>query len=232
LGINNNVVATISGSRFTGPVVTSGTFNAPGGISGSHTRLSDGSTAYITTSGSMSITTGSNGQIVMRMPRVAIVEFVLDEDVYNTQVYFFTWRGAGGDTPGNKRSGAASGIQNPGTCSPYQVPFDATIRQATLTVRGVGVQNGSVTYPVSFQTDLFDIGFTTETKITDVDFSISNSFTVGTFSVGATNFKGFSSLNVNVQLGQMLGLKFINGTGASLAGQLRNAFVTLVLEER
>ena len=69
-------------------------------------------------------------------------------------------------------------------------------------------------------------------QLTDVDFSISNSFTVGTFSVGATNYRGSTSLNYNVQLGQMLGLKFINGTGASLAGQLRNAFVTLVLEER
>jgi hypothetical protein len=29
-----------------------------------------------------------------------------------------------------------------------------------------------------------------------------------------------------------LGLKFVNGTGASVAGQMRNAFVSLLLEER
>ena len=164
--------------------------------------------------------------------RFAVVEFAMDEDVFNTTQYFFSWRGAGADTPGNKRSGSATGIQNAGTCSPYQVPFNATIISAVLTVRGVGVQNGTVTYPVTFQTDLFEQDFTTETKIADIDFSISNSFTVGTFSVGATNFKGTTTLSVNVDSGDMLGLKFVNGTGASLAGQMRNAFVSLLLEER
>jgi hypothetical protein len=44
LSINNNIVATISGSTFTGPVITQGTLKALGGISGSHTVLSDGTT--------------------------------------------------------------------------------------------------------------------------------------------------------------------------------------------
>jgi hypothetical protein len=100
-------------------------------------------------------------------------------------------------------------------------------------VKGVGVQNGSVTYPVSYQTDLNLIGFSNDsTKIADVDFSISNSYTVGTYSVGSTHFMGATTLNVDVDSGQMLGLKFINGTGASLAGQTRNAFVSILLEER
>jgi len=164
--------------------------------------------------------------------RTVTVEYVLGEDVFNTTRYFMTWRGAGGDTPGNKRSGTTSGLQNPDSCSPYQVPFDATIIKAVLTVRGVGVQNGSVTYPVTYQTDLFEQGFTAESKVADIDFSISSSFTVGTFSVGATNFKGSVDLSIDVEEGDMLGLKFINGNSASIAGQTRNAFITLVLEER
>ena len=164
--------------------------------------------------------------------RVITVEFVLAENVSNFQQYFMTWRGTGTDSSNGKRSGASSGIQNGNGCSPYQVPFDATITGAVLTLKGAGVQNGSVTYPVTFQTDLFEQDFTTDTKIGDIDFSISNSFTVGTWSPGNTNFKGTTTLDIDVDTGDMLGLKFINGTGASLVGQLRNAFVTLILEER
>lgn len=162
-----------------------------------------------------------------------VAHFALAEDVNNTPVYFMTARAAGGDTPANKRSGTNAGLQNPNTCSPFQVQFNATITGAVLSVRGVGVQNGSVVYPVTYQTDLNLIDWTNDTtKLGDVDFLISSSFTVGTFTVGATNFKGSVPLSIDVDAGQMLGLEFINGTGASLAGQTRNAFVALILEER
>jgi len=164
--------------------------------------------------------------------RLVAVEFTLTEDVNNTTQWFTTWRSHGGDRPTNKRSGTAVGIQNQNSCSPYQVPFDATIIRAVMTLKGAGVQNGSVTYPVTYQTDLYDEGFTTETKIADIDFSISNAFTVGTFAVGNTNYKGSVDLSIDVDEADLLALKFINGIGASVVGQSRNAFVTLVLEER
>jgi hypothetical protein len=152
--------------------------------------------------------------------------------VNNTTQWFTTWRSHGGDAPGNKRSGTTVGIQNQNSCSPYQVPFNATIIRAVLTLKGAGVQNGSVTYPVSYQTDLFNEGFTTETKIADIDFSISNAYTVGTFSVGNTNYKGVVDLNTDVDEADLLALKFMNGNGANLVGQTLNAFVTLILRER
>ena len=164
--------------------------------------------------------------------RRVIVEFTLTENVNNVVQWFTTWRSPGGDKASDKRSGTSTGIQNADSCSPFQVPFDATIIKAVLTVKGVGVQNGSVSYPVTYQTDLYEEDFTTETKIADIDFTISNSYTVGTWSVGNTNYKGSVSLDIDVSEGDMLALKFINGTGASLAGQSRMAFVTLLLEER
>jgi hypothetical protein len=167
------------------------------------------------------------------LPRRRVtVEFTLTEDVNNTTEWFTTWRSHGGDSPSSKRSGNNSGIQNQNACSPYQVPFDAKIIKAIMTLKGAGVQNGSVTYPVTYQTDLYDEGFTSESKIADIDFSISNSFTVGTYSVGSTNYKGSVNLDINVSEAQLLALKFINGVSASLVGQTRNAFVTLILEER
>lgn len=163
------------------------------------------------------------------LKKTMAVMFALTEEVNNTTAYFFTWSS---DTSGGLRSSSVSGMQNANSCNPFQVPWDATITKALLTVQGVGVQNGSVTYPVSYETDLIDVGFASETKLADVDFSISNSFTVGTFSVGTTQFKGSTTLSVDVDEGDMLGMEFQNGSGASLAGQTRMAFITLVLEER
>jgi len=164
--------------------------------------------------------------------RIVTVDFALTEDAFNFSPYFFTWRSTGSDSTTGKRSTSASGMSTPNACNPYIVPFDATITRAILVVRGVGVQNGSVTYPVSYRADLLDVGFTGNTKIADVDFSISNSFTVGTFSVGNTNFRGGMSMNLDVDEGDTLGLQFNHGVGASIAGQTRMAFVTFVLEER
>lgn len=157
------------------------------------------------------------------------VMFVLSEDVNNTTAYFFTWNSV---TANGIRSSAVNGMQNPNSCNPFQVPWDATITRALLSVKGVGVQNGSVTYPVSYETDLIDVDFSTETKITDVDFDIPSGFPVGTFSVGSTNFKGGTDLNIDVDEGDTLGMQFRPGSSASIAGQTRMAFITLVLEER
>lgn len=56
LAINNSVVATISGSTFTGAVI----FNA--GLSGSHTKLVDGTSAFIA-GNNINITSASNGAV-------------------------------------------------------------------------------------------------------------------------------------------------------------------------
>ena len=57
--IDNSVVATLTGSVFTGDVV----FNS--GLSGSLQHLSDGVTPYIIGTGSISVTTSSSGQLVI-----------------------------------------------------------------------------------------------------------------------------------------------------------------------
>jgi hypothetical protein len=194
-------------------------------------ELSPGDDGYVlTTNGVNANPTWEEAAVVVK--RIVTVEFTLTEDVNNTTQWFTTWRSHGGDSPENKRSGTTVGIQNSNSCSPYQVPFNATIIKAVLTLKGAGVQNGSVTYPVIYQTDLFEEEFTTETKIADIDFSISNAFTVGTYSVGNTNYKGSVNLNIDVDEADLLALKFINGNGASVVGQTKNAFITLIIEER
>jgi hypothetical protein len=167
-------------------------------------------------------------------PRYEMVEFTLTEDVNNTVQWFTTWRSHGGDTANTKRSGSGAGIANSNTCSPYIVPFNANIYRAVLTLKGAGVQNGSVTYPVTYQTDLFSIGFSGNTNLGDIYFSIPSAATpVGTYSVGNTNLKGAGvNLDIDVSEGDLLGLQFTNGNGASVVGQTRNAFISLLLKER
>ena len=58
LGINDSIVATVSGTTFTGAA----NFNA--GLSGSLTRLTDGS-SYLIAGSNLTITTGSNGSITI-----------------------------------------------------------------------------------------------------------------------------------------------------------------------
>lgn len=58
LAINDNVVATVTGTRFTGPV------DAAGGLSGSLQRLSTGET-YLVAGTNVTIVTQSNGQVVV-----------------------------------------------------------------------------------------------------------------------------------------------------------------------
>lgn len=170
----------------------------------------------------------------LTFPRTIDVPFLLTEDVNNTTRYFTTYRSPGGDSVGPKRSLVTGGIQFQNFCSPFHVPWDANIYRALLVLKGAGVQNGSVIYPVTYQTELYRVAsnFNSVTKVADINFSISNSFTVGTWSVGVTDFKGALSLDIDVDENDLLGLRFVNGTGASLVGQTRNAFVTLILEER
>ena len=59
VGIDNSVVATLTGSVFSGNVV------AQAGLSGSIQLLSDGATRYIVGTGSINVSTGSSGQLVI-----------------------------------------------------------------------------------------------------------------------------------------------------------------------
>ena len=64
LAINDSVVATISGSNFAGNVGVTGSFAATLGMSGSLTRLIDG-TSYLAAGSNVTITSASNGQVLI-----------------------------------------------------------------------------------------------------------------------------------------------------------------------
>lgn len=65
LGVNNNIVATITGSNFSGPVI------ATGGLTGSLQLTSDG-LSYLVGGANVTIASQSNGQLVISAPSVAL----------------------------------------------------------------------------------------------------------------------------------------------------------------
>lgn len=157
--------------------------------------------------------------------------YSLTEGISNNTQYFYSWN------KGNIRSGNASGIQGVDNSSPIIIHKDGNIKGASLTLKGAGVQNTTVTYPVTYTAELWSVGFTSEgTKLADIEFSIDNTYTVGTFAVGATNFKGsVSGLSISVSSGDVLALKFNHApsgsTAASQVAYMLNAFVSLEMEE-
>ena len=79
ISVNNSVVATLTGSIFTGPLT------APS-ITGSLTKLPDG-TSYLIAGGGVSIVTGANGSVTVSAASSVFNEFVGTGDGSNT---FFT----------------------------------------------------------------------------------------------------------------------------------------------
>ena len=156
-----------------------------------------------------------------------VLKFALPEEVQNTEVYLAT------DTQADINqiilSGNNGGLQNQGAASPNKVVFDGEITEALITVKGVGVQDGSVSYPVALNVDINEVVFTGENNLDTVSFQIPSD--VGIFSVGNTNFQGTQTVSIPVTKGMEISAEFINGNGASVAGQIRNMFVSLVIIE-
>lgn len=159
------------------------------------------------------------------------IQFDLPEEITNTDIYFYSF--VKQSTASTLiRSGSGTGIANPDSATPIVCPCDGTIVSATLILKGAGVQNGSVTYPVVYQSVLHKQTFTGSGTTYNMNFSISNAYTVGIYSVTDTNYKGSNdSLNIAVSRGDLLALRFVNGTGASLVGQMKNAFVSIIIQE-
>jgi len=64
IAINNSVVATLSGSQFSGNVGITGSLGVRGGLSGSLTHLADGS-SYLVAGSGIAITSGSSGAVTI-----------------------------------------------------------------------------------------------------------------------------------------------------------------------
>lgn len=165
------------------------------------------------------------------------MQFVLSETVNNTNEYFFSWRSRSNNSSDGFKSNRDNGLNQP--CSPIMIPYDVVLKSATLVIKTVGVNNSNVVFPVLYKTNLYTVGFNNSQDPSinsgnpyDIDFNITSG-TIGTFS-GADIEQTIilDNVNINLDRGQMIGLEFETGTGASEIAITQMAFVSFVCERR
>ena len=180
----------------------------------------------------------SNGLATpQRPPVVRTVTFVLGESITNSSKYFYVSRGLGNTQDDAQRSGNASGMSYANACGPEIAPCNGRIVRAILKLQGAGTNTGTVTYPVAYRCDLYRVGWAAEhdpninggSPVT-VNFSLTSG--VGTYSLGTTNATVVAyNLDIPVNVGDALALKFIAAAGNSTVALSQMAVVTLVIEE-
>lgn len=162
-------------------------------------------------------------------------EFSLPENIYNTNWYFYSW--AKSSTANNLlRSNTTVGIANADTAVPIITPFTGIISKAILQIKGAGVQEGHVEYPVYYKCKIFKVGYTSSGSEFSCDFPINDTHQVATYAPGETNAEiEINNLNISVNKGDMIALMFDPTTNpygpASTVGHMRNAYVTLILSD-
>jgi hypothetical protein len=181
------------------------------------------------------------GNVAAAPPRnVTTAAFALPEFVSNTTKYFYVSRGPGATQEDAKRSGNSSGMANANSCTPFLVPINGKITKAILNVQGTGVNQGTAAAVCYYQVQLYRVGYSAEHDPNinsgnpiQIDFMFSSSSnSVGGYTVGASNLTiERTDLDTVVYAGDMLALKFLNGSTTSLIGLTQMAFVTLVIEE-
>jgi hypothetical protein len=184
LGINDAVVATISGSTFTGAVK----FNA--GLSGSLTKLTDGS-SYIVAGNNVTVTTGSNGALTIAASMNAAA-LVAGSD---TQIQFNDGGSFGADSglTYNKTTDTLTGVS--GSFFTFSTTGNSSVGGA-LTVTGASTLNGNVTVGDA-SADTVTVNGTT----TFAGAAVTTTFAGSGSIAGNLTVSGASTMNGNVTLG-------------------------------
>jgi len=195
-------------------------------------------TSNITLQSGSVLTIDANGLATPQRPSIVReITYVLGESVVNSNKYFYVARGLGNIQDDAQRSGNASGMSYQNACSPEIAPCNGRIVRAILKLQGAGTNTGTVTYPVAYRCDLYRVGWSAEhdpninggSPVT-INFSLTSG--VGTYSVGATNATAvIYNLDIPINIGDALALKFIANAGNSTVAISQLAAVTLVIEE-
>lgn len=135
----------------------------------------------------------------------------------------------------NRRSGDRSNGYEYSNSAPPLCPIDGKVKKAIFAIKGVAQSTGTAASTVTVNFELWSVGFNGEgSKIDDITVDIDSSqYTIGNWwnSSINTDFKGSVSLDINVNEGDLLGLKFIRTYGSSDAIEIKNPTVVLRIEE-
>jgi hypothetical protein len=172
-------------------------------------------------------------ELISRSKETAYACFSLPEEVLNTTTYFYT--GVKNGIDDTLKSGHSSGLSAKDQCSPHVCKTSGKVIEAVLGLKGAGINDSAVTYPAYVKTELWKVGFDDEgTKLGDIDIPLTQG--VGTMTNADVNESGIvldlSASNINVSKGDMLGLKFVNGSGVSEIAFILNCFINLKIKEQ
>lgn len=190
-------------------------------------------------SSGQSLFADGGGGTFWRQPKKTFeASFALSEFVSNTTKYFYSWRAAGNTQEDAKRSGSSNGLAYANSCSPIQMPFSGRMVRAVLSLQGAGVNQAAASYPCQYQVQFYRVGWTTEHdgninsgSPIQINFPVASG--VGAYTIGSVNSKleKTDTTSIVVSPGDMMALKFLNGSTASAVGLSQQAYVTLTFEE-
>lgn len=159
--------------------------------------------------------------------------------ILNFSTYLYPWSDTSSgfssvDTP-VRRSGDNSTGYAFSESAPIICPFDGSIKKIIINAKGLAVSNGTPASIVNFNLEIWNVGFSGEgTKLGDVVFPIPTTINpVGPFYDSSidTNYKGSLNLNLSIQAGTLLALKFISMDGSSNVVQMKNVTASLKIVE-
>lgn len=134
-------------------------------------------------------------------------------------------------------SGNSSGLSNQNGAFPFVVPFNCTVKECYIAVKGVAqsTKTPASTVTINFELQTLDADFDGFTKVSDLDFPIdSSNYTIGTYGTSSidTNYKGVNNLGQNLNAGDVIAVLFDSQNGASVCNNFQGGFITMILEER
>ena len=147
----------------------------------------------------------------------------------NYDQYLYAFKDAGGD-----RSGDTSNGYRYGNSAPITSLYSGKVVSAAASITGIAQSTGSPATNLELKFELWKVGFNGEgTKLGDIIFNIdSGSYTIGNWwnSSILTAFAENQSQDVNVNAGDLLGLKFIRQTGNNKVVAITNTTIVLEIE--
>ena len=149
-------------------------------------------------------------------------EFHLAVDVQNSNEYYF-------HNTTRRRSCNISGLANR-NLTPYVVPFDGVITEATIHLTQGGVNANSVVFPVQMFNQVVKMQPSSST-LSNFTFDFNNGESFGIFTASNVGTTSATTLNISVTKGEVLGLRFLTGSSSSTIAYLRNAYIILKIEK-
>lgn len=152
----------------------------------------------------------------------------------NYDQYLYAAIDSAGGLGSPRRSGNESNGYRYGNSAPATVLYSGKVVSAAASITGIAVSTGSPSAEIELKFELWKVGFNGEgSKLGDIIFNITTAGkTIGIYwnSSILTAYGENQAQDVEVQAGDLLGLKFIRQTGSNKVVAVQNTTIVLEIE--